>query len=92
MLQLLLDEGFESFREARYQLDFSQRQANGKFSRDEAEYFIAVLRERAGGALSPTEVASPAPKSSSTERALQKFSDEELAAELQRRGWIVAQG
>ena len=88
---LLLDAGFEDFREARYQMDFSQRQAGGKFSRDEADAYIATLRERSeieGDSIAPIE---PAPKLTATDRALRKFADADLAAELQRRGWIVAE-
>jgi len=91
LLDLLMAAGFESFKEARYQMDFSQRQAGGKFTRDEADEYIAMLQER-----SEIEEESIAPvvkakKPSSTSKSLSKFSDEELAAELQERGWIVAE-
>ncbi len=91
LLELLADLGFENFREARYQFDFTQRQANGKFSRDEADHFIELLRERSESGAAEEPPAAVAPKPSSAQRALQKFSDEDLAAELQRRGWIVAE-
>lgn len=91
LLDLLLEAGFESFKEARYPMDFSQRQAGGKFTRDEADAFIEQLQER-----SEMEDASVAPvirakKPSPASKALAKFPAEELAAELQRRGWIVAE-
>ena len=90
LLDLLVAAGFESFREARYPMDFTQRQANGKFTREEADDYIAHLQER-----DEMESASAAPvkkarKPSAAEQSLRKFSDEELAGELQRRGWIVA--
>ena len=37
-----MDAGFETFREARYPMDFTQRQAGGKFTRDEADEFIGA--------------------------------------------------
>jgi len=91
LLDLLMDAGFESFKEARYPMDFSQRQAGGKFTRDEADEFIEKMQER-----SDIEEESIAPvmkvkKPSPANQALRKFPAEELAAELQRRGWIVAE-
>jgi len=91
LLDLLMDAGFESFKEARYPMDFSQRQAGGKFTRDEADEYIAKLQEQ-----SDIEADSVAPvqkvkKPSPAQKALQKYPAEELAAELQRRGWIVAE-
>lgn len=92
LLQLLNESGFDDFRDARYPMDFTQRQAGGKFTRDEADEYIAKLQERAeieGASIAPVERA---PRLSPAEQALRKFPAEELAAELQRRGWIVAEG
>lgn len=93
LLDLLMEAGFESFKEARYPMDFTQRQAGGKFTRDEAEEFIAKMEERSEmEAESVAPVASfPKAKKSPASKALEKFPAEELAAELQRRGWIVAE-
>ena len=91
LLELLLKAGFESFREARYPMDFTQRQANGKFTRGEADDFIEQLQERSeieGESLAPVTKAI---KHSPANKALQKFPAAELAAELQSRGWIVAE-
>ena len=82
LLALLQDAGHDGFRDARGPMGFTQRQAGGKFTRDEADAFIAQLEEGAGG-------AEPAPRLTKAERALRAFSAEELAAELQRRGWAV---
>ena len=91
LLDLLMAAGFESFKEARYQMDFSQRQAGGKFTRDEADEYIVMLQERAEieeESIAPVvKVKPPSPSS----KGLRKFSDQELAAELQSRGWIVAE-
>lgn len=90
LLDLVMDAGFESFKEARYPMDFSQRQAAGKFTREEADDFIAKLEERSEIEEESLAPVKKAPRLSATEQALRKHSDEDLAAELQRRGWIVA--
>ncbi len=91
LTELLEAAGHSGFRDARGPMGFTQRQASGKFTRDEAEEFIAALHEAA-----ETEVASApaAPRQNSAVRGraasqLEKFSDQQLAAELQRRGWVV---
>ena len=92
LLNLLADAGYTDFKDARYPMDFTQRQAAGKFSRDEADEYIARLQDQAdSGDDSPAVPVAGAVRPSSAEQALQKFPAEELAAELQRRGWIVAE-
>jgi hypothetical protein len=90
LLALLNDAGHVDFRDARGPMGFTQRQAGGKFTRDEADAFIEQLEEAAhtqGPPAPPTGVM----RLSATERALRDVSSELLAAELQRRGWIVAE-
>jgi hypothetical protein len=102
--ELLLAAGHASFRDARGALGLTQRQAGGKFTRDEADDLIARLEAHAEGEEgeeaergAPMDAAvAPRPTRSSptrrgTERAplLEKVPDDVLAAELQRRGWIV---
>jgi hypothetical protein len=74
-------------------MGFTQRQANGKFTRDEADEFIAALQEAAEETPTPAPPPAPAkpkpPRAGSLEAQLAKFSDEQLAAELQRRNWVV---
>lgn len=91
LLELLLEAGFESFKEARYPMDFTQRQAGGKFTREEADEYIAKLQERSEIEEESIAPVMKAKKPSPAVKALGKYSDEELAAELQRRGWIVAE-
>lgn len=74
---LLREAGYSDFREARGPMGLNQRQAGGKFTRDEAEALIGQLQGASGDALS-----SP---------ALHDVPAQELAAELQRRGWIVVE-
>lgn len=88
-------------------MGFTQRQAGGKFTRDEADAFITQLRDEAdaaSGAVTPDSgtaddrrsargPAAGAPSAgerlSASEKALRKLPSHRLAAELQRRGWVV---
>ncbi len=128
LLELLEAAGHSDFRDARGPMGFTQRQAGGKFTRDEAEAFIEQLeteihgdgppagsrppataaappskivpreQQRAKPAAKPTKPAAkqtrpttPTTPRSSTKGAID-LSDvpvEALAAELQRRGWVV---
>jgi hypothetical protein len=87
LLELLQGAGHADFRDARGPMGFTQRQAGGKFTRDEAAALIDQLQdaEHAGGA--PPVVAEP--RLSAAEQALRRVPAEQLAAELQRRGWVV---
>lgn len=116
LLALLHDAGHSDFRDARGPMEFTQRQAAGKFTRDEADAFIEQLEqdaEQQGDAppeaapappptskivprAQPAPRSRPIPKSAPKSRApatppsdLEQFSTEDLAAELQRRGWVV---
>jgi hypothetical protein len=84
LLALLQAAGHEGFRDARGAMGFTQRQGAGKFTRDEADSLIAQLQEDGAA---PT--AEPAPRLSNAEQQLRKLPTEQLAGELQRRGWIV---
>jgi len=89
LLTLLQEAGHADFREARGPMGFTQRQAGGRFTRDEATAFIERLHDTpsgvdAGGVL-------PAPERGGAGRVLRSLSDEQLAAELRRRGWSVRQ-
>ncbi|MGQ0431195.1 MAG: hypothetical protein ACT452_02160 [Microthrixaceae bacterium] len=86
LLGLLEQAGHADFRDARGPLGFTQRQAAGKFTRDEADAFIASLERDQESATAPPPPASPL---TATERSLRKLPDSALAAELQRRGWVV---
>lgn len=89
LLALLQDAGHEDFRDARGPMGFTQRQAAGKFTREEATALIERLQaEATEGDAGPSV---PAPKLSATVQALRRLPAEQLAAELQRRGWIVVE-
>lgn len=92
-LEVLLSEaGHLDFRDARGPLGLTQRQAAGRFTRDEADSLIERLEQEAERA-APGDVAAPAaaprPVAAKENRQLRAVPDDVLAAELQRRGWIV---
>lgn len=95
LLELLNAAGHTDFRDARGPMGFNQRQAGGKFTRDEADAFIARLQEEAeisesaGDLPTPVAPTPPAPKVTAAEKSLKKVPSEVLAAELQSRGWVV---
>jgi len=92
LLALLQAAGHEDFRDARRPMGFTQRQAGGKFTRDEAAAFIAELEcitEAAELGGEAPERPVPPPRLTAAEKTLRSMRDEQLAAELQRRGWIV---
>ncbi|MCY7299454.1 MAG: hypothetical protein LH616_09620 [Ilumatobacteraceae bacterium] len=99
LLSLLHDAGHSDFRDARGPMGFTQRQAGGKFSRDEVDAFIEQLQNEAEqqaqepAIAAPVAAAKPAPKARATaaSTALTKIPTPQLAAELQRRGWIVVE-
>jgi len=92
LLALLKAAGHNDFRDARGPMGFTQRQAGGRFTRDEAAAFIEQLEEVADGprpdqaAPPPRRPASPAP---ADEKVLRRLPADQLAVELERRGWIV---
>src|SRR4029453_12744188 len=90
LLTLLQDAGHTDFRDARGPMGFTQRQAAGKFTRDEAAAFIAQLQE-AESSGEPTASGPLDPRGSAAEQVLRPMPGEQLAAELQRRGWIVVE-
>lgn len=101
LLALLEAAGHTGFRDARGPMGFTQRQAGGKFTRDEADAFIEQLQQEAEGqegtepaptpssAPTPRPAPAPAPRRSTAEQAVRRMPSELLAAELQRRGWVV---
>jgi hypothetical protein len=95
LLQLVQAAGHTDFRDARGPLGFTQRQAAGKFSRDEADAFIEQLEQQAPGsqARPPAEGAhiGTAPRRRGIDKLLEGVTTGALAAELQRRGWIVVE-
>lgn len=90
LLELLNAAGHTDFRDARGPMGFTQRQAAGKFTVDEAQAFIEELQE----AQHRGEIADAPPAAeqlSPAEEAVRSMPDALLAAELQRRGWIVVE-
>jgi hypothetical protein len=91
LLTLLQDAGHTDFRDARGPKGFTQRQAAGKFTRDEAAAFIAQLQETESSGEPAAPRPAPNPRVSAAEQVRRRMPAEQLAAELQRRGWVVVQ-
>jgi hypothetical protein len=89
LLALLKDVGYNDFREARGEMGFTQRQAGGKFTNQEATAFIERLQDPE----SQTAVEAPADrvKIAAQEQLLRHLPAEQLATELRRRGWSVSE-
>jgi len=101
--ELIRAAGHADFRDARGPLGLNQRQAGGRFTRDEADELIARLETEADAARDapPDPDPQPAPRAPRARRpvpspregelaaALERLPAELLAAELQRRGWVV---
>jgi hypothetical protein len=87
LLVALQEAGHVDFRDARGPMGFSQRQAGGKFTREEADEIIERLRAAQDGETEPAPMV--AERLSLRDQALRKLPDEVLASELDRRGWIV---
>ena len=69
-------------------MGLTQRQAGGKFTRDEAAALIERLREGEPDG-SSTVTARPSAMAAAVEQTLRRMPAEQLAAELTRRGWTV---
>lgn len=83
LTELLQAAGHTDFRDARGPLGFTQRQAGGKFTRDEAAGYIEQLILEAEQSAASGEIAD------TVASELARFPTAALAAELQRRGWVV---
>lgn len=90
LLTLLQESGYTDFRAARGPMGFTQRQGGGKFTRDEAAAFIDQLENgQFDGSVPAPDVARSEATLSAGAQLLGRMPTEQLAAELQRRGWIV---
>jgi len=87
LLSLLQGLGHSDFRDARGPLGLTQRQAAGKFTRDEAAELLERLQLTADD---PAPVAARPPITKPTvDPSLRRVPAERLANELTRRGWTV---
>jgi len=90
LLALLEAAGHTGFREARGPMGFTQRQGAGRFTRDEADELIGRLQDAEfEGRAATAQPVVRAPRLSGTEALLRRVPDEDMAAELRRRGWTV---
>jgi len=89
LLGLLQEAGHSDFRDARGPMGFTQRQAGGKFTRDEADAFLDRLHDMDGEEMKAIEV--PIWRRSVQDDLLGQIPAERLAVELRRRGWTVVE-
>ena len=96
LLDLLRDAGHGDLRDARGPMGFSQRQAGGKFTADEAAELIDQLQaaqyeaDQAQAVGQPaSEATAPATPMTDADRALRTASTKSLVLEVRRRGWTV---
>ncbi len=87
LLALLKEAGHADFRDARGPMGFTQRQAAGKFTRDEAAAFIGKLQDAEFTGSTP--VAASGWRLSAQEQMMRHLPADQLAAELRRRGWTA---
>ena len=88
LLGLLIEAGHTGFRDARGPMGFTQRQASGKFTRDEVTAFIDTLQHREDDEIS---LVTPPARMTAQEKLVRQLPAVQLAAELRRRGWFVTQ-
>lgn len=95
LTELVVAAGHTDLRDARGPLRLTQRQAGGRFTREEADDLIARLEAEGAGAEAPADPMPAASAARSDRREAQRrqllatMPAEALAAELQRRGWVV---
>ena len=92
LTELIHSAGHTDFRDARGPLGLTQRQAAGKFTRDEADALIAELEAQLEEGAPPAGSPPPQPadpRLAKYRTTLGRLPTELLAAELQRRGWVV---
>ncbi|HVB05779.1 MAG TPA: hypothetical protein VNF07_05990 [Acidimicrobiales bacterium] len=87
LLERVQEAGYADFREARHPLGLNQRQAAGRFTRDEASALLEQLQALEDDA--PPTAAPPPRRGSAAQELLAMVSDKQLAAELERRGWTL---
>ena len=95
---LLQRAGHESVRDARGPLGLTQRQAGGKFTRDEASALIDQLLQADPNHEAPIGAGPSMKQRSASDRlegervqALRGMPADLLADELRRRGWSVTE-
>jgi hypothetical protein len=99
LTELVHQAGHVDFRDARGPLGLNQRQAAGRFTRDEADELIAQLEVDVESGTDEQDVTPSRPpreasaaidrRQAEQARQLAKMPTEMLAAELQQRGWVV---
>ena len=91
LIELLERAGHSDFRDARGPMGFTQRQAGGKFTRDEAQQFIDQLLEAEDRANAPAglRLVGAEPPEPAPEHDLGDVPTEQLVSELESRGFRI---
>lgn len=87
LLALIQGAGHRDFRDARGPMGFTQRQAGGRFTRDEADDYIQRLQS--GDSDESRMAGGDSWRESAREQLLGHLPADDLAGELRRRGWMV---
>jgi hypothetical protein len=87
LLALIQGAGHRDFRDARGPMGFTQRQAGGRFTRDEADDYIRRLQGDEPDPAKPVEAQGR--RHSAEAQVLARMPAEQLAAELRLRGWMT---
>ena len=87
LLTLIQGAGHSDFRDARGPMGFTQRQAGGRFTRDEADHYIQRLQN--GESDEARTAGGESWREAAREQLLGHLPAEQLAGELRRRGWMV---
>ena len=88
LLELLEAAGHSDFRDARGPMGFTQRQAGGKFTRDEADEFIERLETEIHGDGPPPGSHAPGSRARSAAAATERS---QVGAAKQRPSWPTAE-
>jgi hypothetical protein len=96
LIELLGAAGHSGFRDARGPMGFTQRQAGGKFTRDEAEAFIERLNAEAHDAHCPQEFVAPAKRPTATASTVESVrldaaTRQRLMARAERDGTTISE-
>jgi len=89
LLGLVQELGHRDFRDARGPMGLTQRQAGGRFTRDEAATLVQRLHDAKAEGTDLPAAAGPVVAPELDDDPLRSVSAVRLARELERRGWTV---
>ena len=87
LLEQVRHAGYNDFKEARHPLGLTQRQAGGRFTQDEVDRLLSQLGT--GETDEKLAFSADTKVAAAVSTMLRTMPAEQLAMELERRGWIV---